>query len=296
MMLFLNADQTLYGVVEGLDALRASGGDISPNIVLIADAMKAASAFLSNTPCLIALGIIGLMIGSLMSQVAPRLAVRLIEEARGSQLEPPPLLGPSECMSCSRCLSWSEIIPLLSWILQSGRCMGCGTPIGKTYLLTEVAAAIAVLLPFLLHPGEAWTIPLAMAGLSLVACAATDAISGLIPDIISIPMLWSALMAAALNLSPVSPMLAILGVALAWSVMRAIDALPGGGIGGGDIKMAVAIGAMLGPTLSLSCIVSAFALSWIAGKMGAARDDGFIRFGPFLAAASLLAFVFIDGR
>lgn len=287
--------------VPDQDVLSGTGGSpdlLMPNMVWLAELLRGAAETASSPA--IALGIIvaALAIGTFITQAAPRFAIGLIEEARGSQMEPPPLFGAAECMQCGHELSRLERIPVVSWLLQSGRCKACGSPIGLVYPATEIATVLAVALPLIIYPGQASTLPLMAVGILLVACAATDAFSELIPDRLSLALLWTCLVLAALGLGTVGAGTAILGTAFAWSMMRAIDALPFGGsgaLGGGDIKMAAGIGALLGPAPALASIVAAFTMGMLAAKLGlVARDDGTMRFGPFLAAAALLALYMFD--
>ena len=247
----------------------------------------------------------GLLVGSFLNVVILRLPPRLqwtwerdSREVLG--LEPAPGAAPpgivverSHCPKCGRQLSAFENIPLLSFLLQRGRCRGCGTPISWQYpaveLLTGVLFALVVWRFGISYQALA---ALVFTGM-LVAMSGIDLRTTLLPDAFTLPLLWLGLLLALVPVF-VDPVQAILGAAAGylslWSVYWGFKLLTGKeGMGYGDFKLMAAIGAWCGanaiiPVLILSSFVGAVVGSiWLLAK---GRDRATpIPFGPFLAAA-----------
>ena len=254
---------------------------------------------------------LGLLVGSFLNVVILRLPRRLEWQWQRDSREilgepeaydpPPPgiVVERSHCPQCKRQLRWYENIPVFSWVLQRGRCRGCGNPISVQYPLVE-------LLTMLMFLACAWRFGFGWQGFGamvfsgfLIALSGIDLRTHLLPDQLTLPLMWLGLIAASDNLYfPAKPALlgAMAGYLSLWSVYWIFKQLTGKeGMGHGDFKLLAAIGAWVGlkgviPTVLLSSLVGAIVGSiWLAAK---GRDRATpIPFGPYLALAGWITFV-----
>ncbi len=277
-------------------------------------------AWLGDPALLIPLvALLGLLVGSFLNVVILRLPRRLEHEWRSQAREllendvasnEPPAEAPpdlvftgSHCPQCKHTLSAFDNIPLLSWLALRGRCRYCKAPISWQYPLVELLTALA-------SAAIAWKFgfdwPLA-AGLVfswiLIAASGIDARTQLLPDQLTLPLLWIGLL---LSLVPlfVSPGTAIVGAAIGylslWSVFWLFKLATGKeGMGYGDFKLLGALGAWMGamsllPIILLSSLIGAIVGGTVLALRGQNRSTP-IPFGPFIAAAGWTWFVFGDG-
>ncbi len=224
--------------------------------------------------------------------------------AHGSEIPapiPPPdlVFARSRCPQCGHNLAPWENIPLLSFLLLRGRCRACRNPISWQYPLVELLTGLAFAVC-------AWrfgvTPQLAIAlvvSASLVALSGIDVRTQLLPDQITLPLLWFALLAAAFGLT-IGPVQAIFGAAVGylslWSVYWLFKLLTGKeGMGYGDFKLLAALGALVGVKGILPIVLIASFLGAIIGGIQLAvqgRDRATpIPFGPYLAAAGFIQLV-----
>jgi len=276
--------------------------------------MTAMHDLLSENPALFLsfVTILGMMVGSFLNVVIYRFPIMLkrqwAEECRellepGG--EPPPdhgsgfnLIAPrSACPQCGHQITAPENIPVLSYIFLRGRCSACGASISIRYPLVEAATGIASLLVawrFGYTLEAAAALPLVWA---LIALAVIDFHTKLLPDAITLPFVWAGLL---VNLGGLftdleSALLgAVLGYLSLWTVYHVFKKLTGKeGMGFGDFKLLAMLGAWLGwQSLPLIIILSALvgAVTGIALMVALGRDRNVpIPFGPFLAAAGLIA-------
>jgi leader peptidase (prepilin peptidase)/N-methyltransferase len=250
-------------------------------------------------------GMLGLLIGSFLNVVILRLPARMAAawqrearevlqlEAEEAPLPPGIVREPSHCMHCQHRLSALDNIPLLSWLVLRGRCRYCGTRISAQYPLVELLCGVlsaVVVWKF----GPTWA---AAGGLlltwTLIACAGIDVRTQLLPDQLTLPLLWLGLILALVPLF-VGAKSAILGAAIGylslWSVYWLFKLLTGKeGMGYGDFKLLAALGAWMGPLALLPVILlSSLIGAVVGGSMILARRHQAqvpIPFGPFLAAA-----------
>lgn len=213
------------------------------------------------------------------------------------------LLRPrSHCPSCARQIPWRENIPLLSWLLLRGRCAGCATRISLRYPAMEVLAGLAACIAAAMF-GLSWLAAAVMAYLwALLALAGIDAEKGLLPDQLTLPLLWGGLLVnLAGGIAPLANAVAgaAAGYVCLWCLYWAFKLATGKeGMGYGDFKLLAAIGAWLGwqalPTVALLAAGGglAFALCGILLQRQDRRQP--MPFGPFLAAAGWLALLFRD--
>ncbi|HSG23651.1 MAG TPA: A24 family peptidase [Azonexus sp.] len=253
-------------------------------------------------------GLLGLCVGSFLNVVIHRLPKIMEQEWQAQCAE---LHGESastaahlslakprsRCPACGHQITAMENIPVLSYLLLKGKCSGCGTSISARYPIVEILTA-------LLSAYTAWhfgpTLQAAGALLlvwSLIALAAIDFDTQLLPDTITLPLLWLGL---AFNLAnayvdlPAAVGGAMAGYLALWTVFWLFKLATGKeGMGYGDFKLLAALGAWLGwqmlPTIILlSSVVGA--IIGIALIIVARRGRNVpIPFGPYLAAAGGIA-------
>ena len=262
--------------------------------------------------------LLGLLVGSFLNVVILRLPLRLEHDWRNQAHEllgadialdeastevPPDLVFTgSHCPICKHALSAFDNIPLLSWLALRGRCRYCRTRISWQYPLVELLTALA-------SAAIAWKFgfgwPLA-AGLVftwiLVAASGIDVRTQLLPDQLTLPLLWLGLLAAVVPLF-VSPAAAIVGAAIGylslWSMFWLFKLMTGKeGMGYGDFKLLGALGAWMGATALLPIILLSSLIGALIGGASLAwrgKDRSTpIPFGPFIAAAGWAWFVFGD--
>lgn len=254
-------------------------------------------------------GTIGTVVGSFLNVVIHRLP-RMLEaewrtqcaEIRG---ETPPeisdrydLLFPaSHCPKCHAPIKPWQNVPIISYVLQGGKCRNCRAHISARYPIIEAAASLlAVLVVWRLGPTPAAAAALVYVWV-LLGLSAIDLDTQLLPDTMTLPLLWLGLL---VNISGTFTSLAssVVGAAagylVLWSVYWLFRLLTGKeGMGYGDFKLLAAIGAWLGWTmLPLVVLLSSFvgALVGIAMMLiGGHSRSVPIPFGPYLAAAGLIA-------
>ena len=267
---------------------------------------------LASSPALLA-GLcffFGLLIGSFLNVVIYRLPVMMErawqQEARELLDQPanpdqPPfnLVTPrSRCPSCNHQIRWYENVPLVSWLALRGRCSACGGAISIRYPLIELTAGLLALTTALTLGYSPWLLPALLAGWCLLALAMIDFDTTLLPDSLTLPLLWAGLLLALVGLSPVSLADAVAGAAAGylalWSVYWLFKLLTGKeGMGYGDFKLLAALGAWLGwQLLPLVILLSSLVGAVVGGVLMATglvhRNQG-IPFGPYLAAAGWIA-------
>ena len=257
-----------------------------------------------------ALFVVGLLIGSFLNVVIHRLPLILERQWRqdardmlelGDQAgddKPLSLSQPaSRCPSCGHQIRWYENIPLVSWLVLRGKCSGCGSRISWRYPLVELATGLlfaACAWRFGPHPFTlAWCGVVAV----LVAASLIDWDTTLLPDDLTLPLLWAGLVAAGLGWAalPLHDALwgAVAGYLSLWSVYWVFKKATGKeGMGYGDFKLLAALGAWLGwkmllPIILISSIIGA--VVGIALKLQSSLREGqYVPFGPFLAGAGLV--------
>lgn len=255
--------------------------------------------------------LLGLLIGSFLNVVVHRLP-KMMEtewraqcaELRGEPVdagEPYNLAVPrSACPACGHRITALENIPVLSWLWLRGRCSACGASIGARYPAVE-------LLTGLLSAAVAWkwgwsaqTLGALLLVWGLIALAFIDLDTTLLPDSLTLPLLWLGLLFnldgqfASLHDAVVG---AIAGYLVLWSVYWLFKLVTGkDGMGYGDFKLLAAIGAWLGwqllpVTLLLASVVGA--VVGIAMIVFVKHDRRVpIPFGPYLAGGGLVALFF----
>jgi leader peptidase (prepilin peptidase)/N-methyltransferase len=221
----------------------------------------------------------GLALGSFLNVVAARVPLRRSIVSPGSA-----------CMACGHELSWFENIPLLSYAALRGRCRSCGEHIALRYPAVELTAALLV-------AGSVWKFGFHLEALvasffclALVAVSATDLEHRIIPNRIVVPA--AAIVLAAQTALHPSPEWAIAGFGASGFLFIAALVYPAG-MGMGDVKLALLLGAMLGRTVPVALLVGMVAalvpaVVLLARHGSAARKMG-IPLGPFLALGAVIA-------
>jgi leader peptidase (prepilin peptidase)/N-methyltransferase len=252
-----------------------------------------------------AAGVLGLIVGSFLNVVILRLPARmeyfwkrdareLLELEHDGEPAPPDLVRKgSHCPHCKHPLAPWDNVPLLSWLLLRGRCRYCKAPISVQYPLVELLCGLASAI-VVWHFGVTWQ---AAAGLlftwALVAAGGIDFRTQLLPDSLTLPLLWFGLL---LSLVPVFVHTheALVGAAAGylslWSVYWLFKLVTGKeGMGYGDFKLFAAAGAWMGYVALLPVIILAALSGAIVGiiLLKARGEDRSVpfAFGPFLAIA-----------
>jgi leader peptidase (prepilin peptidase)/N-methyltransferase len=258
-----------------------------------------------------ALGVLGACIGSFLNVVIHRLPVMLERQWKrdcAEMLEQPlPDEGPafnlmrprSRCPQCGHAIRWHENIPVLGWLLLKGRCSNCKTRISPRYPFVELlTGALFALTAWKLGPQPA-TLLWCAAIATLVALTFIDWDTTLLPDDLTLPLLWAGLIAAALGwtLTLSSALWGAVGGYLSlWAVYWLFKLTTGKeGMGFGDFKLLAALGAWLGPAMLLPILIGASVLGTVVGVVmkagGALREGRYVPFGPFLAGAGIAVFL-----
>ena len=254
--------------------------------------------------------VLGLVIGSFLSVVVHRLPIMLerawreeVSDATGQPLEDDSLparynlwLPRSACPHCGHVLRVWENIPVLSYLLLRGRCSACKVHVSVRYPLLEVAGAAGAV-GALLEFGPSAT-ALAAFGLcaALLAMSAIDIDTHLLPDSLTLPLLWAGLI---VNFGGLFASLhdavagAIAGYLVLWIVHWLFKLVRGvEGMGYGDFKLLAALGAWLGwaalPQIVLIAAVAGAIVGLAATWRGRMRFEEPLPFGPFLAAGGAI--------
>jgi leader peptidase (prepilin peptidase)/N-methyltransferase len=260
----------------------------------------------------------GLCVGSFLNVVIHRLP-RMMErewraqcaelaaatEAKGGAQSQAPYnlwVPRSACPGCGHRIGALENVPLLSWLWLRGKCSACGTAISPRYPLVELATGVIAA-----YAATRYGLTLAALGATifcsaLLALAAIDLDTQLLPDDITLPLLWTGL---AFNLGGTfAPLTAAVSGAIAgylslWLVYWGFKLITGKeGMGYGDFKLLAAIGAWLGwqmlPLVILLSSVVGAAVGVTLIVLARHGRDKPIPFGPYLAAAGAIALLWGD--
>ncbi|WP_224414647.1 prepilin peptidase [Modicisalibacter tunisiensis] len=259
--------------------------------------------------------VLGLCLGSFVNVVIARLPPMLMrqwhEEACAAldrdpdpevaKLPPLNLWRPgSHCPRCGTAIAWHDNIPLLGYLKRRGRCAHCRLPISLRYPLVELAGGALAVAVAAIHGVDPAGLALLGACLTLLALAVIDLRTQLLPDVLTLPLLWAGLLYQLLF----QPLMlgdavlgAMFGYGILWLFYWGFKLLTGKeGMGYGDFKLLAALGAWLGwQALPLLLILSAGAgaVVGILAQLAVPRLRGQpLPFGPFLALAGWIALLF----
>jgi leader peptidase (prepilin peptidase)/N-methyltransferase len=239
-------------------------------------------------PVLLAGGLLGLIAGSFISAAAWRMP-------RGEGVA----RGRSRCPTCGEQLSWHELVPLLSWLAQGGRCRHCGAPISAVYPLVELAAAGVGLWGLVLIPGWVGWVT-ALLGWALLFLAVVDLRHLWLPDSVTLPLILAGLGVIWLvhperlldhAVGAAAGFLSLAGVRWAHMRLRGEE-----GLGLGDAKLYAAAGSWVA-WMGLPSVLLIAAAAGLAGvgvhrllRGGSAGRQ--IPFGPWLALGFWLVWLY----
>jgi leader peptidase (prepilin peptidase) / N-methyltransferase len=221
----------------------------------------------------------GLALGSFLNVVAARVPLRR------SIVSPP-----SACMACSAEIAWYDNVPLLSYALLRGRCRACSAQIPLRYPAVELVTALLVAACVFVF-GPTWDAAVAaFFCAALVAVSATDLEHRIIPNRVVVPA--AAVVLVAQTFLHPSPEWTIAAFGACAFLLAAAIAYPAG-MGMGDVKLALLMGAMLGRTVPVA-LMAGMVLALVPSvvllaRHGAAARKMGIPFGPFLALGSVFA-------
>jgi leader peptidase (prepilin peptidase) / N-methyltransferase len=226
----------------------------------------------------------GLAIGSFLNVVAARVPRKRSIVSPGSA-----------CMSCGHELAWHENIPVLSWLVLRGRCSSCGVRIGVVYPAVELLTAFLIASSFFAFGWSGKSFVASFFCATLVTISATDLSHRIVPNVVVLPAAAVVLVGMTALEPGVEWLLGAFGASLFLFV--AALAYPKG-MGMGDVKLALLLGAMLGRTVSVALMVGMIAAlvpSFVLlARHGSAARKMAIPFAPFLAFGAIVALFFGD--
>lgn len=230
--------------------------------------------------------IYGLLLGSFYNVVGLRIPVKQS------------IVAPrSACPNCHHQLTWFELIPVLSYVIQGGKCRQCKTVISPIYPLVELTTGLLfVSAPLVLG----WTSELFVAWtlISLfMIIFVSDITYMLIPD--KILLVFAGIFLLERILIPLSPWWdSLLGAAIGFTLLLLIAIVSKGGMGGGDIKLFAVVGFVVGTKVMLLSFFLATLFGAVFGIIGLlfkfVKRGKPIPFGPFIAAGTLTAYYFYE--
>ena len=227
-----------------------------------------------DLPILILLFLLGLCVGSFCNVLIYRIP-------REEEF----VKTPSHCMTCGHKLSWYENIPLVSWLVQGGKCRGCGVKLSAQYPVVEGLNGVMWLLAGLLYRGDWLTVALYCVLFSLLmVLTVIDWRTFTIPNGINLAIFLLGIVRLCTDLQNwLTYLVGMVAVALVFLLLHV--GTGGAGLGMGDVKLVAAAGLLLGwPRMILAVLVGSVVGSVIhivRMKRGAGRK---LAFGPYLAA------------
>jgi leader peptidase (prepilin peptidase)/N-methyltransferase len=201
----------------------------------------------------------------------------------------------SACMSCGREVAWYDNVPVVSYLALRGRCRGCGISIGAVYPAVELVTALLITTCFLAFGWAGKSFVAAFFCAVLVVVSATDLSHRIVPNVIVLPAAATVL-AAQTALDP-SAEWALGAFGASFFLFLSALAYPKG-MGMGDVKLALLLGAMLGRTvpvgLMLGMVAALVPSVVLLARHGSAARKMAIPFAPFLAFGAVIALFFGD--
>ncbi len=257
-------------------------------------------------------GLLGLLIGSFLNVVIYRLPKMLERQwaAECAELTGKPeaaaevfnlMLPRSRCQQCGHQIRWFENIPIVSYMALRGKCSSCKTPISIRYPIVECCTGF--LFAFCAWRWGLTVSTLAWCGFSavLLTLALIDWDTTLLPDDLTLPMMWAGLIGATLHWTSVPLVSALWGAVggylSLWIIYWLFKIATGKeGMGYGDFKLFAALGAWFGwealvPMILMASVIGAFVGVGMKFSTGL-REGGYVPFGPFLALSGLAAMLF----
>ncbi len=259
--------------------------------------------------------VLGLLIGSFLNVVIYRLPKALIASwGKSSALDTDVhsehsrspysclLTPPSTTPCCSKPIKWFDNIPVISWLWLRGKCRYCSHAIAIRYVLVELVVALSFYWT-VWHFDVSWTSALYAVFFCLtISLFWIDLEHYLLPDSLTLTLLWAGLIGSAVDVLPVNATDAIIGAAIGYLVLFVFSTLyrlvrHKDGFGGGDLKLLSALGAWLGwteviPTLFIAAITGlvCVAIGMIVKRQIHSLNHS-IPFGPFLIISGVILLV-----
>jgi leader peptidase (prepilin peptidase) / N-methyltransferase len=226
----------------------------------------------------------GLALGSFLNVVAARVPLKRSIVSPGSA-----------CMSCEQPVAWYDNVPLVSWAVLRGRCRNCAASISARYPAVELATALLIAGCVLAFGVTLEALVASFCCALLVAVSATDLEHRIIPNRLVVP--GAAVVLVAQTALHPSPEWAIAAFGAATFLLLSALAYPAG-MGMGDVKLALLMGAMLGRTVPVALMLGMFAALvpglFLLARHGMAARKMKIPFGPFLALGAVVALFWGD--
>jgi leader peptidase (prepilin peptidase) / N-methyltransferase len=259
-------------------------------------------------------GLLGLLVGSFLNVVIHRMPKMLeaqwaAECAQLNGIDAPVntpnfnLMVPrSRCGQCGHAITWYENIPIISYVVLRGKCSACSAPIGLRYPAVELTTGLLFLFCATRWGWSMTTLAWCVFCATIIALAGIDWDTTLLPDDMTLPLVWLGLVVAAVKWNPGVTLPdalwgGVAGYLSLWAVYWAFKLVTGKeGMGYGDFKLFAALGAWFGwqalvPIILMASVIGA--IVGIAMKFSSGlREGGYVPFGPFLAGAGLTALIF----
>ncbi|GAA05003.1 prepilin peptidase [Photobacterium leiognathi] len=255
--------------------------------------------------------IFGLLVGSFLNVVIYRLPIMMERQWHKECQECFPEINAeqddsvfnlsvprSRCPHCNHAISALENIPVISWLALGGKCKECKTPISKRYPAIELLTAAMSLTVSLMLPPSWWSQAVIFFTFALIALTFIDIDKMLLPDQITLPLMWAGIVLSVAGISPVSLTDSVIGAMAGylslWSVFWVFKLLTKkDGMGYGDFKLLAALGAWLGWQLLPFVVLLSSLVGALCGlvllKMQDADNQTPFSFGPYLAIAGWIA-------
>ncbi|WWE58971.1 A24 family peptidase [Parasalinivibrio latis] len=209
----------------------------------------------------------------------------------------------SRCGHCHTQVEARDNIPVISWLILGGKCRHCKTPISIRYPAVETLTGLVSLAIAIMLPPSGWSLAVMAASWTLIALTFIDADTQLLPDSITLPLLWAGIAVSVFGISPVSLSDSVVGAMAGylslWSVFWAFKLLTGkDGMGYGDFKLLAALGAWLGwqslPLLILLASLTGAIFGIIQLRRAGQSTSQPFAFGPYLAIAGWVCLLWGD--
>ena len=265
----------------------------------------------NSTVLLLTTGILGLVVGSFLNVVIYRLPIMLdrswrqqcaelldVPSTTAEPAKPFNLIVPrSSCPFCGHAIGAVENIPVFSYLIQKGRCRHCDNPISPRYPAVEILTAVLSIVVVWKLGFSYQTVAALILTWSLIALSFIDIDRQILPDAITLPLLWIGLLislSGAFSTPQESIIGAVLGYLSLWSLYHLFRLLTGKeGMGYGDFKLLGMFGAWLGwqylpiTILASSLVGAIFGIAMLI--LGRHRKGTPMPFGPYLAIAGWVA-------
>lgn len=251
---------------------------------------------------LLFLFILGACLGSFLNVLIYRIPLILENKfkARVSNLS---ICTPrSFCPKCGKKISWHNLIPIFSWIILKGKCSECRAPIALSYLLVELISGFIMVGSFYYYNGSCWGLLVVIASYILLALSLIDKKTMLLPDCLTLPLMWLGIIAAYYGYSSLTLHESCFGVIFGYGFLFIINNIfylykKQNGIGGGDLKLVAALGAWIGSysliLVMLFASIFAIIIRLITCNIKAYKSSQkSFAFGPYLASFGWLFLLF----